>query len=89
MELWNNDTGKLLCRQEPLYGGRHVIPEARFDEPGYIATPPCLWGKPEHGLEAPPLMNGVTIKVVAVTDYADGHHGEMAVPEVALGPPLL
>ena len=69
------------------YGrGRREVAEARFDEPGYIATPPCLWGSPEHGLETPPLMNGVTIRVVAVTNTSYGHHGEMALPEVTLGP---
>ena len=86
MEMWNNDTGKLLCRQQILYGGTGQIPEPRFDEAGYIATPPCLWGSPEHGLEPPPVMNGVTIKVVAVTNTTHAHHGEMALPEVTLGP---
>ena len=60
MEMWNNDTGALLCRQRVVYGGRRGADEARFNEPGYIATPPCLWGSREHGLETPPLMNGVT-----------------------------
>ena len=68
------------------YGGRREVHEARFDEPGYIATPPCLWGSPEHGLETPPVMNGVTVKVVAVTNTTHAHHGEMALPEVTLGP---
>jgi len=84
MEIWNNDTGKLLCRQQPVYGGTHLIAEKRFDEQGYIATPPCLWGSPEHGLEPPPLMSGVTIKVVALTNSTYAHHGEMALPEVSL-----
>jgi len=88
IDLYNNATGELLCRQEPLYGGTHKIPEARFDEPGYIATPPCLWGRPEHGLAPPPKMNGVPIRVVALTNSTYGHHGEMALPEVTLGPPL-
>ena len=47
MELWNNDTGELLCRQAPVYGGTGGFVSdkgATFDEPGYIATPPCLWG---------------------------------------------
>jgi hypothetical protein len=88
MEMWNHDTGELLCRQEPIYGGTGGIPESRFDEPGYIATPPCLWGSPKHGLALPPLMNGMVIKVVAVTNSTYGHHGEMALPEVTLGPPL-
>ena len=25
MEMWNNDTGALLCRQRVLYGGRYVL----------------------------------------------------------------
>jgi hypothetical protein len=50
VEMWNNDTGKLLCRQEPIYGlaagGMHPGADNRsstlgkhFAEPGYIATP--------------------------------------------------
>ena len=31
-------------------------------------------------------MNGVTIRVVAVTNTTHAHHGEMALPEVTLGP---
>ena len=31
-------------------------------------------------------MNGVTIRVVALTNTSYGHHGEMALPEVTLGP---
>jgi len=83
MELWNNDTGKLLCRQTPVHG-RDRMGIVDYDEKGYIATPPCLFGSPEHGLEPPPLMSGVTVKVVAVTNSTYGHHGEMALPEVAL-----
>jgi len=44
----------------PNLCGRREIDESRFDEPGYIATPPCLWGAREHGLETPPRMNGGT-----------------------------
>jgi hypothetical protein len=87
--MFNNDTGKLICRQEPIYGASTSDNRAsslgeRFNEPGYIATPPCIWGSPEHGLEEPPIMNGVTIRVVAVTNNTYGHHGEMALPEVSL-----
>lgn len=84
MELWNNDTGKLLCRQEPVYGGTNKIDLPDYDEPGYIAMPPCMWGSPEHGLEHPPLVSGVTIKVVHITNSTFGHHGEMALPEMSL-----
>jgi hypothetical protein len=37
-----------------------------------------------HGLPAPPLMNGMTIKVVHVTNSTYGHHGEMALPQAML-----
>jgi hypothetical protein len=84
MEMWNNDTGKLLCRENGLYGGTNKIDLPRFDEDGYIAMPPCLWGSPEDGLEPPPLMTGMTIKVTALTNNTYGHHGEMALPEISL-----
>lgn len=84
LDMWNNDTGKLICRQEPIHGGAGSGIELPWDEEGYIATPPCLWGSPSHGLEAPPKMNGVTIRVVAVTNSTYGHHGEMALPEISL-----
>ena len=50
----------------------------------YIATPPCLWGSPEDGLEPPYPVSGVTIKVTALTNSTYGHHGEMALPEVTI-----
>ena len=79
--------GKRQARVARRQPGRREVAEARFDEPGYIATPPCLWGSPEHGLEKPPVMNGVTVKVIAVTNTTHAHHGEMALPEqVTLGP---
>ena len=87
--MYNNDTGKLICRQEPIYGSsvsdkRAVSLGKDFSEPGYIATPPCLWGSASDGLEEPPIVDGMTIKVVAVTNNTYGHHGEMALPEVSL-----
>jgi hypothetical protein len=86
IEMWNNDTGELICRQEPIYGqamgGMHPGDDNRsstlgpvFSEPGYIATPPCLWGSQEDGLEAPPVVDGLTIRVIAVTNNTYGHHG--------------
>lgn len=89
IETWNNDTGELICRTRPVYGGTggYVADEKRFDEPGYVAIPSCMWGNEEDGLAPPILMNGVTIHVVAVTNNTYGHHGEMALPQamVAVG----
>ena len=32
MELWNNDTGKLLCREEVVHGGTGQLDLHKFDE---------------------------------------------------------
>jgi hypothetical protein len=34
IDMFNNDTGELICRQEPVYGGTHKIDLPRFDEEG-------------------------------------------------------
>ena len=70
MEIFNNITGELLCREEPYHGqGADMKPNPRdptngphgdrFDEPGYIAQRVCLWGNETYGLEAPPKVGGV------------------------------
>ena len=85
MELVNNKTGELLCRQEPVYGGTGEVDLAKFDEPGYILTPPCLWGD-GVGMEPMPPASGETFTIRAITNNTHGHHGEMAFPEIALVP---
>lgn len=85
MLLRNNQTGQLLCRQEPIYGGTGKIDLAKFDEEGYIAQPPCLWGD-GPGLEPMPLASGVEFTIKAITNATVGHHGEMAFPEINLVP---
>ena len=86
MELYNNHTGELVCRQLPVYGGTgDTTVGAKFDEPGYIFTPPCLCGA-EPSLEPMPLASGVTFMLKAITNSTYRHHGEMAFPEVTLVP---
>lgn len=86
VDVYNNETGMLLCSTTPVYGGTNGFVSDRpdFDEPGYIATPPCMWGRPEHGLATPPRINGMTLRVVAITNNTYGHHGEMALPQAML-----
>jgi len=74
----NNATGKLLCREDPLYGGTGVIDLPKFDEDGFIAQPPCLWGSREDGLEPPPDVTGKVLGTVKHSNAKYGHHGEMA-----------
>eukprot|EP00947_MAST-08B_sp_MAST-8B-sp1_P006484 g6484.t1 len=65
-----------------IYGGTGKIPGSRYNKPGFIAVPPCLWGKAEHGLAAPPDLDGITLHVVKTSNATCGHHGEMAHPQV-------
>ena len=75
MELYHADTGKLLCSHYPVFGQSHQI----FDELGYIAIPPCLWGKDSEGLVEPVYLpydaNLVSIKR---NNNTYTHYGEMA-----------
>jgi len=76
----NSSTGKLVCETRPIYGGtgHPDISGTRFDEPGYIAIPDCMWGSSEYGLEAPPDLDGVPLHVVKRANATDGHYGEMS-----------
>jgi len=53
IDLYKNDTAtgrlELLCHQASLYGAGNVGDD-KYDEAGYVALPPCLWGAKEEGL---------------------------------------
>merc|ERR1711879_1039221 len=77
MELYNEDTGKLLCRQEPVYGTGTEI----FNEEGYIAIPPCLWSEngENPGLVEPDLLTWNTnLMAIKRNNNTNKHYGEMA-----------
>ena len=78
---------ELLCHQAPIYGnGTGVNSKAgMYDEKGYLALPPCLWGD-DPALEPMPLVSGETFMIKAITNASYTHHGEMAFPEVTLVP---
>ena len=78
MELYRNDTGELLCRQVPILGKGRVEVD-KYDEAGYIAIPPCLWGDDE-GLEPSVLMPPNTPLLMKKwnRNTLEGHFGEMA-----------
>ena len=75
-ELWNRDTGELICRNTAEYGtGTEPL-----NETGYVVgVPPCVWGSAAEGLKPPPVitldMNLTTIKHANSTN---GHWGVMA-----------
>ena len=72
--------GKLLCREEPIYGGsgNPALHGTKFDEAGYIAIPDCLWGDAKWGLEAPLNLTGVPLHMIKRSNATWGHYGEMA-----------
>ena len=75
MELYNADTNELLCRHDPVYGKSHEV----FDELGYLAIPPCLYGSEAHGL-IPPTFLSYDTKLYSIKQNknTDAHYGEMA-----------
>lgn len=77
-KVCNATNGELLCREEPVYGGTGKVEVPKFDEPGYIFQPPCIWGSSEFGLEAPPNVDGYVLGSVKTSNATFGHHGEMA-----------
>jgi len=80
IELYRNDTGtpRLLCRQLPKWGQGN-FPKDKFDEAGYLALPPCLWGEDE-GLEPSFFLpeNTPLLSVKKNRNTHMGHFGEMA-----------
>ncbi len=75
MELYNADTGRLLCHVEPIYGTSHDV----YDEVGFLALPPCLWGDMADGLEEPVLLPlNTTLLSIKRNNNTLPHTGDMA-----------
>eukprot|EP01047_Picozoa_sp_COSAG01_P001690 COSAG01_NODE_40_length_32708_cov_25.641234_5_plen_866_part_00 len=77
LELFNADTGQLICRISPVAG----TSQEPMDEQGYLYLPPCMWSQNAvDGLPSPPVFfpntNFSAIKRVNNTVY---HYGIMAI----------
>ncbi|KAH8049461.1 hypothetical protein JL721_11690 [Aureococcus anophagefferens] len=62
-----------------VYGEGDVAAD-KFDEVGYVALPPCLWGSKDEGLE-PPVFLGEDTPMFSITHTWNthvGHTGQMA-----------
>ena len=81
MELFNEDTGESICRNVPTWGTlrANATGERRFEEEGYLALPPCLWGD-EPGLHPSVLLPKGTplVSIKKNRNTHSGHYGEMA-----------
>eukprot|EP00949_MAST-11_sp_MAST-11-sp1_P001864 g1864.t1 len=74
-ELWNSDTGELICRVTTMYGKGSGI----FDEADYVSIPPCLWGSQEQGLRKPLTLDPRTnITAIKYFNNTFRHYGQMA-----------
>jgi hypothetical protein len=75
MELYNADTGELLCGMEPVRGQSDQV----YDENGFLAIPPCLWGDVSEGLLSPELLSlDTALLSIKRNNSTMGHTGEMA-----------
>jgi|TARA_B110000091_G_C13773451_1_gene457770 hypothetical protein len=78
LELYRNDTGEILCRQLPVYGTGNVK-EDKYDEAGYVALPPCLWGDEDSLVTPFELPYGTPLLSIKKNRNTHvGHFGEMA-----------
>ena len=75
MDLYNADTGRLLCHVEPTRGTGTGV----YDEYGFLAIPPCLWGDAAEGLLEPELLSlDTTLLSIKRNNSTFPHTGEMA-----------
>jgi hypothetical protein len=75
-ELWNEDTGELLCRHRALYGtGLNAMDELDY----VVGVPPCMWGlAPDDRLSPPPRLRLDTrLKAVQISNSTVYHRGVM------------
>jgi len=77
MELYNADTGQLLCHVEPIFGKGESNKD--YDEHGFLALPPCLWGDENEGLTRPQFLSlDTTLLAIKRNNNTLPHTGEMA-----------
>jgi len=75
LELFNADTGALICRQLPRFGQG----QDKFDELSYLNMPPCVFGSVEEGLAPPPeLLFDTKILSIKRNNNTYPHSGDMA-----------
>jgi len=73
-EIYNADTGDLLCRVTAQYG----TGTEPFNETGYVALPPCLFGS-QDGLRKPIVLSPTTnLLAIKVFNNTWRHLGQMA-----------
>ena len=76
VELYNADTGDLLCHVDGIRGRGNS--NVRYDELDYIKLNPCLWGQ-DRGLLRPEFLRWDTnLTSIKRCNSTNLHYGEMA-----------
>lgn len=76
MELYNSDTGDLICRVEGLLGNGNT--NNKYDERGYIKLNPCLWGNDDGLLKPTFIPWNTNLTSIKKNNNTNAHYGEMA-----------
>lgn len=76
MELYNADTGDLICRVVPRYGKGNIT--KKYDEKDYITIDPCVWGYNKGLLEPLTLLWDTNLISIKKNNNTYAHYGEMA-----------
>lgn len=85
LDLYNDETGELLCHSEPTYG---KSAKAGDEENYLVGMSACVYGTRRH--RAPLLKKSTMVRVVARYNSTVNHHGVMALwlMDVADVPPF-
>lgn len=76
MELYNADTGNILCHVDGILGSGNA--NITFDEKDYLKLNPCLWGQ-DRGLLTPEFLKWDTnLTSIKRCNNTNAHYGEMA-----------
>eukprot|EP00051_Salpingoeca_urceolata_P013699 m.173227 g.173227 ORF g.173227 m.173227 type:complete len:766 (+) comp17867_c1_seq2:212-2509(+) len=76
VELYNEDTGQLVCRVTSVPG----TGDEALNERGYLWLPPCQWGAAEDGLQQPPVLHlDTNLTSIKRVNSTYGHTGVMAI----------
>jgi hypothetical protein len=78
-EFWNADTGEIICNVTAIYGSPEFGSlNSTFNEEGYIAIPPCIFGA-QPGLQTPFRIDADTnITAIKYFNNTYRHLGQMA-----------
>jgi hypothetical protein len=79
-ELWNADTGEILCNMTAHYGNAKYGPlRGVFNEQDYVAILPCLYSNNQEGLQTPFVITADTnITAIKYFNNTYRHLGQMA-----------